>query len=569
MKNIYILSCCLLVTLGFSQVGISTTPDPSAELEVTSTTRGFLVPRLTLVARGGITNTTPNQGMMAYITDGTAPGMYYIQSSITNWTPMSGAVLGWPIVGRAGTTAANYVGTTAVPAGSADFVFKTNSVERMRFLATTGFLGIGTALPSTVLHLSGTSPVLRIEDGTQAANKIMVSDATGVMTWASPGSVFSPDWDTFGNSIVTGNFVGTLASVPVQDFIIKTNNTEKMRVQADGNIRIGPTFPVASQLHVQGATSGVGNATIRAINNNIVAGAATVGVIGDVKSTELGSNALKGQMFSIDPTIGEIGVLGKYQNSGAAIFGLAYNSNFTTNFITGNHYGAFGTVNYNDLFARSSGVYGKSTQKLPGLDYGMYCEGNFATNGAVSNGGDIQVPIVPIINYPTVKAASIPTTQGNQLVYCKESPEMWFEDFGFAQLQNGTAHIKLEDLFLETVFIDNAHKMHVVLQEQAESKGLYFVVDADHKGFTVKEKKGGNSNAAFSYSIMAKRRFYQDQRFGVDALQPFGNNLVNMKDAELNTTDPKVMKAYVDKAVADKNAKFAANPNGNTPGFAK
>ena len=53
---------------------------------------------------------------------------------------------------------------------------------------------------------------------------------------------------------------------------------------------------------------------------------------------------------------------------------------------------------------------------------------------------------------------------------------------------------------------------------------------------------------------MAKRRFYQDQRFGVDSNQPFGNNLVNGKDAEIITKDPAEMKRYVDELTAQKEA---------------
>lgn len=561
MKNIYILSCCMLVTLGFAQVGISTTPDPSAELDVSSTTRGFLVPRLLQADRNAIGNTTPNQGMIAYTTNGAAPGMYYIQSSITNWTPMSGATLGWPIVGRAGINpTTNYVGTTAVPAGSADFVFKTNATERMRFLATSGFMGIGTALPSTVLHLSGTLPVLQIEDGTQGANKLMVSDATGLMTWASPGSVYNPDWDSFGNGGTnpTTNFLGTTETgATAQDLVIKTNNIERIRIQADGNIRMH-TAATLSQLLVQGSNPNL--PMVRGINTNATNNTFSYGIIGDTKSTDLGSYAIRGQMLDMDGTSG-IGVLGQISTGatgfGTGVFGRGWNSgepfpagNAINNYpIPGQTLlginGVYGFVN----FGTGTGVYGYNLDTTIGSAYAVYGDGNFAMSGA--------------------KSASVPTTQGNQLVYCKESPEMWFEDFGFAQLQNGITHVKLDDLFLETVFIDDAHKMHVVLQEQAESKGLFFVADADHKGFTVKEKKGGNSNASFSYSIMAKRRFYQDQRFGVDANQPLENNLISHKDIPVTSTDPKVMKAYVDRITAEKNAKHVANPNGNTPGFAK
>lgn len=546
MKNIYILSCCMLVTLGFSQVGISTTPDPSAELEVSSTTRGFLLPRI-LNGSKPAGNLTFNVGMLNYLTDGNntgAAGIYYVKNTTDQWKPMSGDALGWTINGKSANTATRFLGTTAVPVGSADFVFKTNSVERMRFLATSGFMGIGTTVPSTFLHLSGTSPLLRIEDGTQGANKLMISDATGVMTWASPGSVFNPDWDTFGNGGTNPatNFLGTTETgLSAQDLVIKTNNIERIRVQADGNIRMDTAITL-SQLFVKDNSPTA--PLIRGVNLNTTTNTFSYGIIGNTKSTEIGSYAVRGEMKDLDGTSG-IGVLGQTTPTAidfcTGVLGRGW-IDLNDSTVTGNtidNYpipgqtfsgvnGVYGFVN----FVTGTGVYGYNLDTTIGSAYAVYGEGNFAMSGA--------------------KSASVPTTQGNQLVYCKESPEMWFEDFGFAQLQNGSAHIKLDDLFLETVFIDDAHKMHVVLQEQAESKGLYFVADAGHKGFTVKEKKGGNSNVPFSYSIMAKRRFYQDQRFGVDGNQPFGNNLANNKDVEIATTDPKVMKAFVEKTVAEK-----------------
>ena len=72
----------LLIAGAFSlnaQTGIGTaTPDPSAKLDVTSTTQGFLPPRMTSAQRQNIA--TPAAGLMVYQTDGTA-GLYYYSGS--------------------------------------------------------------------------------------------------------------------------------------------------------------------------------------------------------------------------------------------------------------------------------------------------------------------------------------------------------------------------------------------------------------------------------------------------------------------------------------------------------
>jgi Chaperone of endosialidase/Head domain of trimeric autotransporter adhesin len=65
-------------------IGIGTiTPDASAQLDINSTTKGVLMPRLTAAQRVAIV--APANGLMVYQTDGT-PGFYYYNGSL--WTLM-------------------------------------------------------------------------------------------------------------------------------------------------------------------------------------------------------------------------------------------------------------------------------------------------------------------------------------------------------------------------------------------------------------------------------------------------------------------------------------------------
>jgi hypothetical protein len=93
MKQIlllYILS--LLFVPGFGQVGIGTnTPNASALLDITSTSKGFLPPRLTSAQRIAIAS--PAEGLLVYQTDGTAGFWGYsggiwnlISSSVNEFT---------------------------------------------------------------------------------------------------------------------------------------------------------------------------------------------------------------------------------------------------------------------------------------------------------------------------------------------------------------------------------------------------------------------------------------------------------------------------------------------------
>lgn len=74
---------------GYSQTGIGTTsPDPSAQLDVTSTEKGFLTPRMTKAQREGITD--PATGLLVYQTDVVdSTGFYYFDGS--EWIYLSPA----------------------------------------------------------------------------------------------------------------------------------------------------------------------------------------------------------------------------------------------------------------------------------------------------------------------------------------------------------------------------------------------------------------------------------------------------------------------------------------------
>ena len=94
MKKI-ILSLVLFITLySTAQVGIGTKmPDESAMLDIKSTTKGLLIPRMTLNQRNAIKK--PAISLMIYQTDNT-PGFYYYGAS------------GWTRVSNDGSTNENY-----------------------------------------------------------------------------------------------------------------------------------------------------------------------------------------------------------------------------------------------------------------------------------------------------------------------------------------------------------------------------------------------------------------------------------------------------------------------------
>ncbi len=115
MRSFTTFIFCLLLSGLYAQVGIgTTTPHASAVLELKSSSKGLLVPRVSLLSTtDGVTVPSPAAGLLVYNTvsqNDVLPGFYYWDSS---WKPLlatAGTGVSW---GVAGNTAAsgNFIGT--------------------------------------------------------------------------------------------------------------------------------------------------------------------------------------------------------------------------------------------------------------------------------------------------------------------------------------------------------------------------------------------------------------------------------------------------------------------------
>lgn len=204
-------------------VGIGTTaPNASALLDLTSTSRGILVPRMTDAQKNAISS--PATSLLVYQTDNATTGTYAGQTptfwyySGSAWTPFKSS--GWLLLGNSGTSSAtNYIGTK----DSADWVIRTNNTERMRVYAG-GNVGLPAAnskaeefrfyQPSGMgsyytgfKAASNTSSVTYTwppSDG-NGVNYILCTDGFGHLSWKGFGSAGGGGLDTFW-SRGTGRF---------------------------------------------------------------------------------------------------------------------------------------------------------------------------------------------------------------------------------------------------------------------------------------------------------------------------------------------------------------------------
>ncbi len=107
-----ILFLIFSVASSFSQVAINSTgnqPNAKAMLDVSSTTSGILIPRMTSTERTNISPGATEDGLTVYDTD-TKSFWFYDGSA---WVEMSKGGEGWLLTGNSGTTAGtNFLGTT-------------------------------------------------------------------------------------------------------------------------------------------------------------------------------------------------------------------------------------------------------------------------------------------------------------------------------------------------------------------------------------------------------------------------------------------------------------------------
>lgn len=142
----------------FSQAAFNLTgvaPDASAMLDVSSTNKGVLIPRIALInSTSSSPVTSPAISLLVYNTataSDVSPGYYYWNG--TKWISLSGGSGGndWGLLGNAGTaTGTNFIGTT----DPIDWVVKTNNIERIRVLSG-GNVGIGSSFtaPNAILSI--------------------------------------------------------------------------------------------------------------------------------------------------------------------------------------------------------------------------------------------------------------------------------------------------------------------------------------------------------------------------------------------------------------------------------
>ena len=220
------------------------------------------------------------------------------------------------------------------------------------------------------------------------------------------------------------------------------------------------------------------------------------------------------------------GVVGYSDNVGVFGWGdtttQSYGVYGTSDDATGG-YGVVGIANIgvqgegNSTAAANIGIVGYAANYASGTDVGIYgqCE-DVISDWAGYFVGDVYINGDIFCSGP--KSAAIQDKDGWHAVYCQESPEIWFEDFGSGQLENGKAYIQLHKDFLGIVTINKDYPMKVFIQlTDPECNGVAVVKHQD--GFEVIELAEGKSDATFDWRVVAKRKGFENRRFDLVSKQ--------------------------------------------------
>lgn len=146
---------------------------------------------------------------------------------------------------------------TGTPGAKLDVAGTFKVSENAQFM---GNVGIGAATPSNGLHISGSSPALRLADGSQADGRILVCDASGQAAWKDNSRYFAAN-------LPTAELVATTAPQKIVDCLTFSKTSAASAIEVHLNTRVDPGKQVAFvpsgrvtfQLRIDNAVSSFSN----------------------------------------------------------------------------------------------------------------------------------------------------------------------------------------------------------------------------------------------------------------------------------------------------------------------
>lgn len=494
ISNIFCLFIFATISVNAqNNVGIGTPiPDPSAILELKSTSMGILIPRMKSLERTAIAS--PKDGLLVYDTDSSC--FFYFIGNTNSWGNMcnssaASTQMYWQLTGNGGTTSStspigtavnnNFIGTT----DNNDFVISTNNLERERILAS-GAISANLAVPNPNIVFSVYG------SGYPGAGALGDTAIAGFSTTSNGMGVYGENINGDGEGVV-GN-----ANSPFGTGVwgVNTANLTQANQQAIGvfGSTTGTVAPGSFSIAVWGSTStqpstgvvGAGNGQSPLLNSSGSGGAFTSdldGLFASANNVTSGTGILAlGNGIDTIPTL----------STGSGVVGI------------GTNYGIAGFAN-NAINTNGVNTYvGNGAQASAGGYFEVDNTGfpvSWAYVGVLDAMGGVPRKI---IGNGTVNTIVKDTNNKLVTLSCPEAPENLFQDLGKGQLQNGKVHIALDPVFSKNIVVNDQHELRVFVQLKENCNGV-FVTNQDQNGFDVVELGNGTSNASFTWMVYANR----------------------------------------------------------------
>jgi hypothetical protein len=324
---------------------------------------------------------------------------------------------------------------------------------------------------------------------------------------------------TAGSSRISSNISGTAAAVVLNNYPVGISRPDGM---------LGRTMYTTS--NCAGVAGTCENAT------------GGIGVHGGAKSTTgTGVFGFAGSVVSSEPQPGGagvygvgplVGVQGKSNASAIGVRGIGAIGVFggATDAdpvgVQGNTRNGIGTVGV--TVANGWGLYGESQSGVAlvaNSSLGTALVANASTPGTFAGlfGGDVMVQGNFTVAAGFAKSVAVQGRDGElHRMYCMESPEAYFEDFGHGKLDsNGTATVQLDPEFVNIV---ESKAYDVFLTEYAAGQNLY-ISNRDVDKFEVKSNTPG-AVGEFGYRVVARRKDLKAGRLEKIAKPPIAAEIV-------------------------------------------
>jgi hypothetical protein len=347
-------------------------------------------------------------------------------------------------------------------------------------------IGIGTTSPTHRLHLANISTsdqgLLRVQSLSNPNKSVGTFSDRGVLGKVNftvdPKDLLhgdltfkqdATDWRLVGNTDtnVSTNFLGTTDNQPL---VLRTNNTERMRILSDGRVWINTTSALSPSNNVVNILSLTG-----ASDRALTARSDTIGIYGEVTG---GLGPGVGGVYSSTATEG-IGFFAR----GNGLGGFAANIN-PVGFV------AQGTIR---------GLMGVATSTTTTPRMGGYFTSSDATrySRVACRDGTTNYKVIGTGTVNTV----IQDGQGRcYLLTAPEAPEFLFQDFGEGELRDGEAFVRIEPKLIEHIEMG---RLQVWLTPLGPCEGLYPELALEKGGFCVRERGGGRSQVRFMWAWSA------------------------------------------------------------------